>query len=72
MNERKPDRNHLFDITSRFTETKCVSHVHKVQTAIQGEQLRVTGEKRDDLQQVMQLLKQAELSIQLQFNNFRD
>ena len=44
----------------------------KVQTAIQGEQLRVTGKKRDDLQQVMQLLKQADLGIPLQFNNFRD
>lgn len=44
----------------------------KVQTAIQGEQLRVTGKKRDDLQQVMQLVKQAELGQPFQFNNFRD
>ena len=44
----------------------------KVQTAIQGEQLRVTGKKRDDLQEAMQLLKQADLGIPLQFNNFRD
>jgi uncharacterized protein YajQ (UPF0234 family) len=45
----------------------------KVQTAIQGEKLRVTGKKRDDLQQVMALLK-AEKSIELplQFENFRD
>ncbi|MDJ0881522.1 MAG: YajQ family cyclic di-GMP-binding protein [Gammaproteobacteria bacterium] len=44
----------------------------KVQASIQGEQVRVTGKKRDDLQQVMQMLKQAELGIPLQFNNFRD
>jgi len=44
----------------------------KVQASIQGEQVRVTGKKRDDLQQVMQLLKGAELGIPLQFNNFRD
>ena len=44
----------------------------KVQGAIQGEQVRVSGKKRDDLQQVMQLLKEADLGIPLQFNNFRD
>ena len=44
----------------------------KVQAAIQGEQLRVTGKKRDDLQQVMQILRSAGLGIPLQFNNFRD
>jgi uncharacterized protein YajQ (UPF0234 family) len=44
----------------------------KVQAAIQGEQVRVNGKKRDDLQQVMQLLKQANLGIPLQYNNFRD
>lgn len=44
----------------------------KVQTSIQGEKLRVTGKKRDDLQSVMSLLKDAELGIPLQFNNFRD
>jgi uncharacterized protein YajQ (UPF0234 family) len=44
----------------------------KVQAAIQGEQVRVTGKKRDDLQQVMSLLRGAELGQALQFNNFRD
>ena len=44
----------------------------KVQAAIQGEQVRVTGKRRDELQQVMQLLKDANLGIPLQFNNFRD
>lgn len=44
----------------------------KVQTAIQGEQLRVTGKKRDDLQAVIALLKDANLEIPLQYKNFRD
>jgi len=44
----------------------------KVQTAIQGEKVRVTGKKRDDLQEVMSLFKEAKLGIALQFNNFRD
>jgi len=44
----------------------------KVQAAIQGEQVRVTGKKRDDLQQVMAFLKEQKLGIPLQFTNFRD
>ncbi len=44
----------------------------KVQAAIQGEQVRVTGKKRDDLQAVMALLKDSDLDLPLQFNNFRD
>ena len=44
----------------------------KVQAAIQGDQVRVTGKKRDDLQQVIALLKKEELGLPLQFSNFRD
>ena len=45
----------------------------KVQAAIQGDQVRVTGKKRDDLQQVMAMLKAEEsIELPLQFNNFRD
>ena len=44
----------------------------KVQTAIQGEQLRVTGKKRDDLQSVMALVRQADLGQPFQFTNLRD
>ena len=44
----------------------------KVQAAIQGEQLRVTGKKRDDLQQVIALLKEGDFGVPLQFKNFRD
>ncbi|MCF7971281.1 MAG: YajQ family cyclic di-GMP-binding protein [Methylococcaceae bacterium] len=44
----------------------------KVQTAIEGEKIRVTGKKRDDLQEAMQLLRGQDLEQPLQFNNFRD
>lgn len=44
----------------------------KVQAAIQGEQVRVTGKKRDDLQDVIAMLRQAKLNLPLQFENFRD
>lgn len=44
----------------------------KVQSAIQGEQVRVTGKKRDDLQAVMAMLRAEELEQPVQFTNFRD
>ena len=44
----------------------------KVQVAIQGEQVRVTGKKRDDLQVVMSFLKEQDLGLPLQYTNFRD
>ncbi len=43
-----------------------------VTSQIQGEQVRVTGKKRDDLQQVIAACKAADLGVPLQFNNFRD
>jgi len=44
----------------------------KVQVAIQGKQLRVSGKKRDDLQQVIAFIKQQKLGLPLQYVNFRD
>lgn len=44
----------------------------KVQAQIQGEQVRVTGKARDDLQAVMALVRAADLGQPFQFNNFRD
>ncbi len=44
----------------------------KVQASIQGEEVRVTGKKRDDLQEVMQLIRSGELGQPFQFKNFRD
>jgi len=44
----------------------------KVQSQIQGDQVRVTGKKRDDLQQVIAMLKAESLDMPLQYVNFRD
>jgi uncharacterized protein YajQ (UPF0234 family) len=44
----------------------------KVQAAIQGEQVRVTGKKRDDLQAAIAMLREVKLTLPLQFENFRD
>jgi len=44
----------------------------KVESQIQGDKLRVTGKKRDDLQAAMVLLRKSEADLPLQFNNFRD
>lgn len=43
-----------------------------VQSQVQGEQLRVTGKKRDDLQAVIAALRDHDFGIPLQFSNFRD
>lgn len=55
---------------------KLVSHIKntklKVQAAINGDKVRITGAKRDDLQAVIAQLKQLEFEQPLQFNNFRD
>ncbi|CAA9891428.1 putative nucleotide binding protein (UPF0234 protein) [Candidatus Methylobacter favarea] len=44
----------------------------KVQAAIQGDKVRVTGKKKDDLQEVMQMLKEEKLEMPLQYDNFRE
>ena len=43
-----------------------------ISSQTQGEQVRVTGKKRDDLQETMALLKSADLELPIQFENFRD
>ncbi len=55
------------DIVKRIKDAKL-----KVDTQIQGDKLRVTGNKKDDLQTVMALLRNADLKMPLQFENFRD
>jgi len=55
------------NIVKRVKQSKI-----KVQASIQGDQVRVTGKKRDDLQAVMALLREAELGLPLQFKNLRD
>ena len=44
----------------------------KVQAAIQGDQVRITGKKRDDLQQTITAIKEAKFELPLQYINFRD
>jgi len=61
------DRDQSKEIVKRIKDSKL-----KVQTSIQGEKIRVTGKKRDDLQQVIAMLREANLAVPLQFENFRD
>lgn len=61
------DKDQAKKITKMVKEAKL-----KVQTQIQGDQIRVTGKKRDDLQAVMALLKESDLDIPLNYDNFRD
>lgn len=60
----------------RETAQKIVKGVKasklKVQVAIQGDELRVSGKKRDDLTATIQLIKDMKLSLPLQYLNFRD
>ena len=44
----------------------------KVQASIMGEHVRVTGKKRDDLQEVMALMRKSDLGVPIQFENLRD
>lgn len=60
------DQDHAKKIVKLIKDSKI-----KVQAAIQGDQVRVTGKNRDDLQAVIQLLKKEDLSIDLQFTNYR-
>ena len=55
------------DLAKRIRDSKL-----KVQAQIQGDQLRVTGKKRDDLQQVIALLRDLDYEVPLQFVNYRD
>ena len=55
------------DMVKKIKATKI-----KVQTAIQGDKLRVSGKKRDDLQAVISLLKEEDVDLPLQYENFRD
>jgi uncharacterized protein YajQ (UPF0234 family) len=73
---RKQDiivREGLDKDTSRIIVKEIKASKAKVQAAIQGESVRVTGKKRDDLQGVMALLRDNDkIDMPLQFNNFRD
>ena len=55
------------DIVKFLKDTK----MRKVQAAIQGDQLRVTSQSKDDLQEVMRLLREQDFGVALQFSNYR-
>ena len=55
------------DIVKRIKSSKL-----KVQAAVQGDSVRVSGKKRDDLQAVIAMLREADVGLPLQFKNFRD
>ena len=61
------DKDTAKKIVKRIKEEKI-----KVQASIQGEQVRVTGKKRDDLQAIMALVKAMDVDRPLNFTNFRD
>src|SRR5512135_1972552 len=61
------DADHARQIVKLVKDSKL-----KVQTQIQGDQLRISGKKRDDLQAAIQLLKAQDIDLPLQFSNFRD
>ena len=61
------DRDDSRKIVKLIKDTKL-----KVQAAVQGEKVRVTAKKRDDLQHIMSNLRKAELDLPLQFTNLKD
>ncbi|MCL4104204.1 UNVERIFIED_CONTAM: hypothetical protein GTU68_035066 [Idotea baltica] len=61
------DADQCRTIVKKIKENKL-----KVQSQVQGDQVRVTGKKRDDLQQIMAILRDNDFKSPLQFNNFRD
>ncbi|MBF0138297.1 MAG: YajQ family cyclic di-GMP-binding protein [Magnetococcus sp. DMHC-1] len=61
------DKDLAREIVKKVKESKI-----KVQVAIQGEEVRVSGKKRDDLQEVIALLRKEDLGQPIQFENFRD
>ena len=61
------DRELAKSITTLIKQSKI-----KVQAGIQGDSIRVSGKKRDELQQTIQLIKDKKYDIPIQFDNFRD
>ena len=61
------DRELAKKITTLVKQSKV-----KVQASVQGESVRINGKKRDELQQIIQLIKDQKYDLPLQFDNFRD
>jgi uncharacterized protein YajQ (UPF0234 family) len=65
-------RNGLDADTARKVVKKIKESGLKVQAQVQDKQVRVTGKKRDDLQDVIAFLRKADIGLPLQFTNFRE
>jgi uncharacterized protein YajQ (UPF0234 family) len=65
-------RQGIDDVTGRQVVKMVKASKLKVQVAIQGDELRITGKKRDDLQQTIAALKEMEVDLPFQYINFRD
>jgi len=61
------DQEHAKKIVALIKEAKL-----KVQASIQGDKVRLTGKKKDDLQEAIAAMREGKIGIPLQFNNFRD
>jgi uncharacterized protein YajQ (UPF0234 family) len=59
------------DLARKLVKTVKNSKI-RVQAAIQGDKLRISGKKRDDLQATIRLLKETDVDLPLQYENFRD
>jgi uncharacterized protein YajQ (UPF0234 family) len=59
------------DLARRLVKTVKGSKL-KIQAAIQGDKLRISGKKRDDLQAAIALLKETDVDVPMQYENFRD
>jgi uncharacterized protein YajQ (UPF0234 family) len=65
-------RQGIDDVTGRQIVKSVKGNKMKVQVSIQGDELRVTGKKRDDLQEVISFVKEIKLDRPVQYVNFRD
>ena len=59
------------DVTQKIVKAIKSSKL-KTQAAVQGDEIRVSGKKRDDLQATMAMIKELDVDLPLQFENFRD
>lgn len=71
--KQEVDMKQGIDQESAKNITKIIKNSKiKVQASIQGDQIRVSGKKRDDLQEAIALIRNEKLDLPLQFENFRD
>jgi hypothetical protein len=72
VKQHLPVKNGIDSDTAKKIQTAVKQSKMKVQAAIQGDTVRITGAKRDDLQAAMALIRKTIADAPLSFNNFRD